>query len=108
MQIKEICAASGRTFNHPHESFSNLRPYLQLRATIDEGEDPEQATKELQAKVEKLVEDHKNAMLQSLNELYEMSALRQEVTSLEQTILRAQDRLEKLRASEVSQITHDA
>ena len=40
MKITEIVVSAGRTFNHPYENFSNLRPQVTLKATPDEGESP--------------------------------------------------------------------
>ena len=55
MQITEITVHAGRTFNHPYESYSNLRPSLTLRAILTDGEDHLAATKALQAQAEGLV-----------------------------------------------------
>ncbi len=97
MKIEEITVHAGRTVNHPFESYSNLRPAISLRATLDEGEDPEKATKELQAKAERLVEDHKNHMIESLENLYEMRENQRQIANLEHEIKNGQDRLESLR-----------
>ena len=39
MKITNIVVRAGRTFNHPHESYSNLKPEVELTATLDEGDD---------------------------------------------------------------------
>lgn len=97
MKVTEIVVNAGRTFNHPHESYSNLRPSVTLKATIEDGEDFEQAAKELQAKAESLVEDHKQNMLRSLEELFELETRQREVKGLYQEIKRAQERLNLIR-----------
>ncbi len=99
MKVTEIRVTAARTFNHPHESYSNLRPAVSLTATIDESEDATVAAKALQAKAEQLVEDHKNALLSSLDQLYEMTQVDSEVASLERQLASAQSRLEQLRAT---------
>ena len=34
MKIQTITVTAGRTFNHPHEQYSNLRPEVQMTATL--------------------------------------------------------------------------
>lgn len=97
MKIQTITVIAGRTFNHPHEQYSNLRPEVALTATLDPADDPAAATKELQAKAEGLVEDHKQGMLKSIEELYQLSQHQAEVRGLESQLKRAQDRLKEIR-----------
>ena len=33
-KITEITVSAGRTFNHPHESFSNLKPHVALKVEV--------------------------------------------------------------------------
>ena len=63
MEITEITVSAGRTFNHPYETYSNLRPGVTVKATLAPGENPTKAINELQALAEKTVEDHKQALL---------------------------------------------
>lgn len=97
MIINRIVVTAGRTFNHPHEQFSNLRPTVQLDATLTDGEDAGKAARELQQKAEGLVEDHKQGLLRSIEELYQLSERQAEVRGLERELRRAQDRLEEIR-----------
>ena len=97
MIVKTIRVIAGRTFNHPYESYSNLRPGVVVTAEIREGEDYEQAIKDLQAKAEMLVEDHKRTMLTNLKTLYEMKEYQQRVANLESNIRQSQRDLEELR-----------
>jgi len=97
MNINRIVVTAGRTFNHPHEQYSNLRPSVVLEATLIEGEDPVAAARELQRKAEGIVEDHKQSLLRSIEELHAMTQLQEEVRGLEQTLGRAQDRLKGIR-----------
>jgi hypothetical protein len=97
MQIKTVRVIAGRTVNHPHQQYANLRQTVEMVATVSEGEDAEACVKELQGKVERLVEDHKNNLLRSIEELRELSSMRQEMNSLESSIRRGQERLEELR-----------
>jgi hypothetical protein len=98
MKVTEIVVSAGRVVNHPFEQYSNLRPSITLKASLDEGEDFETATKQLQAKAEQLVEDHKNNMLTSIEELHMLTERQREVASLESSIKRAQSQLDRIRA----------
>lgn len=97
MKVREIVVTAGRTFNHPYESYSNLRPEVEIRATVEEYEDTAAAVKELQAQAEQLVEDHKHIMLQQLHNLETMTRRQKEVAMLESSIKTAQASLDKLR-----------
>lgn len=97
MKITSITVDAGRTFNHPHESYSNLRPSVTLTATIEEGDNPDECAKSLQARAEELVENHKQHLLESLNRLNELSMIERETNSLEQSIKNSQSRLTFLR-----------
>lgn len=97
MQIIEIVVSAGRTFNHPHESYSNLRPEVTLKAVLGADEDPDAAAKQLQAKAERLVEDHKSALLQSLHEIEQMSQAERTIASLESQLTDLNGRLDRAR-----------
>ncbi len=97
-EITEVVVHAGRTFNHPHEQFSNLRPSVQIKATLAEGEDAKEATKKLQAMAEELVEDHKQNMLKSLDDLFYMEQEERECQSLERTLKLTQERLAAIRS----------
>lgn len=99
MKITEIIVSAGRVVPHPTAQYSNFKPNLTLKATLDESEDLETAVKELQAKAEKLVEDHKNNLVESIQHLEEVAREEQEFRSLEEQMRRAQERLERLRAN---------
>jgi hypothetical protein len=91
--------SAGRTFNHPYESYANLKPQVTLKATLDASDDWETAVKALQAKAETIIEDHKRVMLQSIVELHDLADRQREVARLEDSITRAQQRLESLRTA---------
>jgi hypothetical protein len=97
MKINTITVTAGRTFNHPHEQYSNLRPEVSMTATLDEGEDAATATKELQSRAEGLVEDHKRGLLTSIEELYQLTARHAEMRGLQTELQRAQNRLAEIR-----------
>jgi len=89
MQITEITVTSGRTFNHPYESFSNLRPTISLKATLTEGDNVDKEAKNLQCKAESLVEAHKEKMLGYIERKYEHNRKIEEA-ELELRILKGQ------------------
>jgi len=97
MKVVEVTVSAGRTFNHPYESYSNLRPNVTLKAVLEGDEDYAAAVQTLQAKAEALVEDHKQHILRSLHELERLGRYQQEVQSLEHSIRQSQERLDRLR-----------
>jgi hypothetical protein len=96
-KVREITVSAGRTFSHPHESYSNLKPFVSVTATIDDGEDFVGVTKQLQAQAEELVEDHKNHMLKSLRDLNDLSEKHVRARRLSATIESAQRELNRIR-----------
>lgn len=97
MKIQTITVTAGRTFNHPHESYSNLRPEVVLTATLDDSDDPTEATKKLQTRAEGLVEDHKQMLLKSIEELWQLTERQAEMRGLRKQLSVAQDRLDAIR-----------
>lgn len=97
MKINTITVTAGRTFNHPHEQYSNLRPEVTMTATLDDGEDPHVAARDLQQRAEGLVEDHKQSLLKSIEELYQLTERQAEVRGLENSLRLAQNRLAEIR-----------
>src|SRR5262245_27295576 len=97
MKINSIQVTAGRTFNHPHEQYSNLRPEVTMSATLENGEDPHVAARDLQQRAEGLVEDHKRSLLNSIEELYQLTERQAEIRGLQQELERAQKRLEAIR-----------
>lgn len=107
MQVVKITVAAGRTFNHPYEQYSNLRPSITLEATLDDADDPTTATKALQAQAEELVEEHKRNLLASIEQIAQMARREQEIARLSRMIAEQQRNLDSLRGtleSEAKQI----
>lgn len=105
MKITQITVSAGRTFNHPYESYANFRPEVTMTATLPDGADADQAVRDLQAKAETLVEQHKRNLLQNVNDLHESAQIDSELANMEQTLKNAQERMEALkhRRQELSQ-----
>jgi hypothetical protein len=97
MKVTTITVQAGRTFNHPYESYSNLRPEITMTAEIAEGDDPVECAKALQHQAETLVEDHKRAMLSSIEELEHLRQSEQELRQLGEMMSTQQRRIDELR-----------
>lgn len=78
-----------------------------MEATLAEGEDVAGATKALQQQAEGLVEDHKQGLLRSIEELYQLSTRQAEVIGLQRQLQSAQDRLDTIRKENPEQLTFD-
>lgn len=102
MTIEKIQVTAARTFNHPHESYSNLRPSVLLMASVAPDEDVNKCVKQLQQQAEGLVEDHKQGLIKSLEELWQLTERQAEVRGLESQLKRAQSRLDEIRAENPS------
>lgn len=97
MKITQITVHAGRCFNHPYEQYSNLRPEVTLTATLEDQDDPVKAAQALQHQAETLVEDHKQTMLKSIEELELMKRSEQELAELGRMMSRQQARINELR-----------
>jgi hypothetical protein len=97
MKIVEIIVSAGRTFNHPYEQYSNFKPHITLKGSVEEGEDPVACAKAMQQQAESLVEDHKQSLLESIEQLANMQRAERELTDLGRTMARAQERIDQLR-----------
>src|SRR5690606_11594598 len=84
MKITEITVNVGRTFNNPCESYSNLRPEVTLKASLEDGEDPITSAKELQHRAEQLVEQHKTQLLTDLDNLHRRTTMTRDIARLEE------------------------
>lgn len=97
MKIKTIEVSAGRTFNHPYESFANLRFDLKFQAELSEGEEAMDCLKDLQTVAEKAAEEHKANLINDIHALEEMARSQRQMSDLEQRIKQAQDNLETLK-----------
>lgn len=68
-----------------------------MTAALDDGDDPEACAKALQQRAETLVEDHKQAMLKSLEEIEQMKRAQAELAELGRLMNRQQTRIDELR-----------
>lgn len=68
-----------------------------MTATLENGEDATEAARELQARAEQIVEDHKQGLLRSIEELFQLTERQAEMRGLQNELKRAQDRLDNIR-----------
>lgn len=101
MKITEITVHAGRTFNHPYESYSNFKPGVSLRATLSDEEDPEAATKALQAQAEHMAEQQKQQILADLQMLERQSRISSSIASTRRQIAQLQTELSALEKGQV-------
>jgi fructose-1,6-bisphosphatase len=97
MTITEITVSAGRTFNHPYENYSNLKPMITVRASLEADDSWQDRVKQLQEQTEQLVEDHKQALLTEIKATHAIMQTRGEVTRLQRQIELAMERIEDLR-----------
>lgn len=100
MKIQEITVHASRTLPHPIESYANIKPEVTLRATLDDGDDPAEAVRQLQATAENLVENHAAVLKAAIEdrELYnreqaELERLRLSVSRNQVQLAEAEQRL---------------
>ncbi len=97
MKIKEIEVSAGRTTSNPYEQYANIRCHVKLAATVEDGEDADAAVKTLQAQAERLVEEHKDTLLEALGARNDLREADRQIASLESGIEEAQARLQNAR-----------
>jgi len=99
VKVVEITVTAGRTFNHPHEQYSNLRPEVTLRATLEAEDDHAVCVKILQADAEDLVEQHKDRLLGMLEDAERNRIAAQRLDMAERQLKQARERVELLERS---------
>lgn len=112
MKIERITVSAGRTFNHPYESYSNLKPAVTLEATLGDADNPDERVDELQQAAEGMVERHKDRLLGQLEEIEKghqalamASLLEKQLEMAEKQIATMKEQLERARRGEVQQLT---
>jgi len=105
MHVTTIRVFAGRTFNHPHEQYSNFKPSLSLEATLAETDDVDGCVAELQGMAERMVEDHKTKLLADVDAAYQyqqdryrLHELEREKTKYGELTVAHEELLESLRA----------
>ena len=105
MKITEIEVVAGRTFNHPYETYSNMRPSLRMKATIEDGDDACTQAIYLQQRAELMIEDHKQKMLRDIETLRTSSDRAGRIAALESSIRSNLAALEELAPDLAMQLT---
>jgi hypothetical protein len=76
MRITELTVGVGAVFNHPHESYSKLRPSVSVRAELGPGDDVLEAAAALRALADDRLAEHKAALLARIEAEYEAETRR--------------------------------
>ena len=71
IKVTQVSVMAARTFNHPHEAYSNFRPSVTMTAELTEGQKAEEVLYELQQAAERIVENHKQRILLECEEMFE-------------------------------------
>ena len=108
MKITQVTVSAGRVIPHPMQDFANLRPSVQLVATVEDGEDAGVVIRKLQAQAEQMVEDHKDHLISSIHDLEEMATRDREIAQLERLISGSQERLTQLREQPSTSLPNEA
>lgn len=64
MHVTEITVSAGTTFNHPYEQYSNFRPAITLKASLNDGDDYKQCVADLQREANEIIERRKAEILE--------------------------------------------
>lgn len=96
MKITEIIVSAGRTFNHPYEQYSNFRPGLTIKATLEDGEDFEKNIGEMQNKAETMMEKHKTQMLNDIRNLYQVQKMQGEMSRLKSLLKETEEQIKEM------------
>lgn len=105
MKLTIIRASAGCTIPHPHESFSNIKLFLELNAELADGENPHAAAIQLQHEVNFLLANERTKRLGDLQREYEEAEARrraqyekqQAIREAENAVHQAEQKLEALR-----------
>ena len=94
---EEITITAGRTFNHPYESYSNLRFDITVKAELEEGENHIEAIQAMQHEAETRAEEHKAALLKDIHLLEEQGRVSAKMSDIERRIKQANEELERMK-----------
>lgn len=86
LKIEKITVRAGRVVPHPLHAYGNVKCDLELVASLDEGEDPEEVRKSLQEKIESDVEQHVLDLKESLRDMQGHLESRNKIKRLESQI----------------------
>lgn len=81
MKIIEITVGAATSFNNPHESYSNFKPSVTLKAQLDHGENFERAVAALQADAQSLVMAERERILEELQRENEIECAERNIAS---------------------------
>ncbi len=63
MKLKEIIVRAGFTHPNPYRAFANVKPEVELRATLADGDDPAECAVQLQEQANAMLVKHTAELL---------------------------------------------
>lgn len=108
MKLKTIRASAGCTIPHPHQSYANIKLFVELTAELTLRENHLTASRELQVVVDQLLTTERERRLQEIEREYQEERARrdaerkkmQAINEAEQQIREAERKLELLKSGE--------
>ena len=70
LKVTQVSVMAARTFNNPFVAYSNFRPSVTMTAELTEGQNPEEVLFTLQQAAERIVENHKDRILNECESMY--------------------------------------
>ncbi len=71
LKVTQVSVMAARTFNHPHEAYSNFRPSVTMTAELLQGQKAEEVLYDLQQAAERIIENHKQRILLECKDTFE-------------------------------------
>lgn len=96
MKVTQITASSSTGFNHPYEQFANFKPHVSLTAELEDGDNVQQKSRELQSIAEKLVQDQKQLILNQLEWSRKLERIADEMEAINDRRDRSEGEQERL------------
>lgn len=98
MKIKQITVRAGRVVPHPLYAYGNVKTDLEIVADLEDGDDPEQVRKELQAKIENDVEQHVYDLKEGIEGIQSTVNSRKRIARLESELAEKTKELDALKS----------
>jgi hypothetical protein len=74
LKVTQVSVMAARTFNNPFVAYSNFRPSVTMTAELQEGQKAEEVLYSLQQAAERIVENHKQRILNECESMYAQGA----------------------------------
>lgn len=104
MEIKEVTVHVGMEFEHPYEVGEGITTSVRLKADVVDGDDIDRVIKDLQAKAQLFVEDHKTFVNKNLKRDWELKENWKNIETIKKEINRCQEQWNNLLADQMSML----